>query len=148
MRYLIIIIVLASACFLIAQTAEDYFHIGAHQLLNSQLTKAHKTVSAGLQKDPNNADLKRLLAIIEKELQEEEQQQQQDKQNDEQKEKEQKQEEQKQEQKQKSQEEKQKEEKKEDAEKMLKALLQKEKEEMKKEKEKMNVDRTKTGKYW
>ena len=41
-----------------------------------------------------------------------------------------------------------KEQKKEDAEKMLKALLQKEKEEMKKEKEKMNVDRAKSGKYW
>ncbi len=41
-----------------------------------------------------------------------------------------------------------KEKKKKDAEKILKALLQKEKEEMKKEKEKMNVDKTKTGKYW
>jgi len=83
----------------------------------------------------------------EKEKQEQ-QQQQQDKQDDEQKEKQQKQEEQKQDEKQKSQEQKLKEQKKEDAEKMLKALLQKEKEEMKKEKEKMNVDRTKTGKYW
>jgi len=77
-----------------------------------------------------------------------EQQQQQDKQDDEQKEKQQKQDEQKQDEKQKSQEQKLKEQKKEDAEKMLKALLQKEKEEMKKEKEKMNIDRTKTGKYW
>ena len=65
-------------------------------------------------------------------------QQQQDKQDDEQQEKQQKQDEQK----------KDEEQKKEDAEKMLKALLQREKEEMKKEKEKMNVDRTKTGKYW
>jgi hypothetical protein len=38
--------------------------------------------------------------------------------------------------------------KKEDAEKMLKALLQKEKEEMKKEKQKLNVDKSKSGKYW
>lgn len=76
------------------------------------------------------------------------QQQQQEKQDDKQKEKQQKQDEQKQDEKQKSQEQKLKEQKKEDAEKMLKALLQKEKEEMKKEKEKMNVDRTKTGKYW
>ncbi len=84
----------------------------------------------------------------EKEKQEQQQQQQQDKQDDEQKEKQQKQDEQKQDEKQESQEQKLKEQKKEDAEKMLKALLQKEKEEMKKEKEKMNVDRTKTGKYW
>lgn len=83
----------------------------------------------------------------EKEKQEQ-QQQKQEKQDDEQKDKQQKQEEQKQDEKQKSQEQKLKEQKKEDAEKMLKALLQKEKEEMKKEKEKMNVDRTKTGKYW
>ena len=79
---------------------------------------------------------------------EKQEQQQQDKQDEEQKDKQQKQEEQKQDEKQKSQEQKLKEQKKEDAEKMLKALLQKEKEEMKKEKEKMNVDRTKTGKYW
>ncbi len=78
----------------------------------------------------------------------EQQQQQQEKQNDEQKEKQQKQDEQKQDEKQKSQDQKLREQKKEDAEKMLKALLLKEKEEMKKEKEKMNVDRTKTGKYW
>ena len=79
---------------------------------------------------------------------EQKQQQQQDKQDDNQKEKQQKQDEQKQDEKQKSQEQKLKEQKKEDAEKMLKALLQKEKEEMKKEKEKLNVDRTKTGRYW
>ena len=41
-----------------------------------------------------------------------------------------------------------KDQKKEDAEKMLQALLQKEKEEMKKEKQKMNVDKAKRGKYW
>ena len=85
----------------------------------------------------------------EKEKQEEEQQQdKQENKNDEQEEKQQKQEEQKQDEKQKLQEQKMKEQKKEDAEKMLKALLQKEKEEMKKEKEKMNVDRAKSGKYW
>ena len=83
----------------------------------------------------------------EKEKQEQ-QQQKQEKQDDEQKDKQQKQEEQKKDEKQKSQEQKLKEQKKEDAEKMLKALLQKEKEEMKKEKEKLNIDRTKTGKYW
>ena len=43
---------------------------------------------------------------------------------------------------------KEEEKKKEDAEKILKALLQKEKEEMKKEKQKMNVDKEKKGKYW
>jgi len=84
----------------------------------------------------------------EKDKQEQQQQQQEDKQDDEQKEKQEKQDEQEQDEKQKSQEQKLKEQKKEDAEKMLKALLQKEKEEMKKEKEKLNVDRTKTGKYW
>ncbi len=84
----------------------------------------------------------------EKEKQEQQQQDKQEEQNDEQEEKQQKQDEQKQDEKQKSEEQKMKEQKKEDAEKMLKALLQKEKEEMKKEKEKMNVDRTKTGKYW
>lgn len=84
----------------------------------------------------------------EKDKQKQQQQQQQDKQDDDQKEKQEKQDEQKQDEKQKSQEQKLKEQKKEDAEKMLKALLQKEKEEMKKKKEKMNVDRTKTGKYW
>lgn len=76
------------------------------------------------------------------------QQQQQDKQEDQQKDEQQKQDEKKQDEQQKSQEQKLKEQKKEDAEKMLKALLQKEKEEMEKEKQKMNVDRTKTGKYW
>ncbi|NQT64725.1 MAG: tetratricopeptide repeat protein [FCB group bacterium] len=76
------------------------------------------------------------------------QQQQQDKQEDQQKDEQQKQDEKKQDEQQKSQEQKLKEQKKEDAEKTLKALLQKEKEEMEKEKQKMNVDRTKTGKYW
>jgi len=41
-----------------------------------------------------------------------------------------------------------KDQKKEDAEKMLNALLAKEKEEMKKEKMKMNVDKAKKGRYW
>ena len=76
----------------------------------------------------------------EKKEQQKDQQQQQD---DQQKQQQDKQEQQKQE-----QQDMKKDQKKEDAEKMLKALLQKEKEEMKKEKEKLNVDRTKTGKYW
>lgn len=82
------------------------------------------------------------------EKEKQDQQQQDNKQDDKQEEKQQKQDEKQQDEKQKSQEQKLKEQKKEDAEKMLKALLQKEKEEMKKEKEKLNVDRTKTGRYW
>ncbi len=96
------------------------------------------------QQNKDNSDDKK-----DKDKQEQKQQQQkQDQKDDKKQEQQQKQDEQKQDEKQKSQEQKLKEQKKEDAEKMLKALLQKEKEEMKKEKEKMNVDRTKTGKYW
>lgn len=80
----------------------------------------------------------------EKKEQQKDQQQQQDQQDDQQKQKQEEKEEQKQEQ----QQDMKKDQKKEDAEKMLKALLQKEKEEMKKEKQKMNVDKAKHGKYW
>jgi len=57
-------------------------------------------------------------------------------------------EEQKENQEQKKQQQMKKDQEKEDAEKMLNALLAKEKEEMKKEKMKMNVDKAKKGKYW
>ncbi|MDO9577206.1 MAG: tetratricopeptide repeat protein [Candidatus Cloacimonadales bacterium] len=83
----------------------------------------------------------------------EKQQQQQNQQDQEKKEKQKqeqmkKDEEQKPEEQQKTKEQKAEEKEKEDADKILKALLQKEKEEMKKEKQKMNVDKEKKGKYW
>lgn len=82
----------------------------------------------------------------------EKQQQQQGQQNEdeEQQEKQQQQQEQKSEEQnqQERQQLKEEERKKEDAEKILNALLQKEKEEMKKEKQKLNIDREKKGKYW
>jgi Ca-activated chloride channel homolog len=89
----------------------------------------------------------------EKDKQDQQQQQKQDeqKQDEKQEEKEQQQQEEEKSEEQKQQKKQQMKEeakKKEDAEKILKALLQKEKEEMKKEKQKMNVDKEKTGKYW
>lgn len=86
----------------------------------------------------------------------EDQQQQQDQQQKDEEKKEQKQQQEKKEEnkdqqpqeERKSEKQKAEEKKKEDAEKILKALLQKEKEEMKKEKQKMNVDKAKEGKYW
>ncbi len=81
------------------------------------------------------------------EEQQNQQQDQKEKQEQQDKKQEQK-EEQKENQKQKKQQQMKKDQKKEDAEKMLNALLAKEKEEMKKEKMKMNVDKAKKGKYW
>ena len=81
------------------------------------------------------------------EEQQNQQQDQKEKQEQQDKKQEQK-EEQKENQEQKKQQQMKKDQKKEDAEKMLNALLAKEKEEMKKEKMKMNVDKAKKGKYW
>lgn len=83
--------------------------------------------------------------------QQQQQQQQQGDQKDEQKQDQQQQQQQQQEQQnqQQSQQQKMKEtQEKKDAEQLLEALLAKEKEEMKEEKRKMNVDKTKSGKYW
>ena len=147
-------------------------NLGNVKFLQKDYKNAIKNYRDALVQDPQNSDARYNYELAAKMLQrqqeqkqkheqnkddnedeneekdKQEQQQQQEKQDDEQKQEQQKQDEQKQDEKQKSQEQKLKEQKKEDAEKMLKALLQKEKEEMKKEKEKMNVDRTKTGKYW
>ena len=148
-------------------------NLGNVKFMQQDYKNAIKNFRDSLVEDPNNLDARynyelaaRMLQRQQEQKQQQEQnqddnekkdeendkqkqqQQQQDKQDDEQKEQQQKQEEQKQDEKQKSQEQKMKEQKKEDAEKMLKALLQKEKEEMKKEKEKIEVDRSKTGKYW
>lgn len=79
--------------------------------------------------------------------QQNQQQDQKEKQEEQDKKQEQKQD-QKENQEQKKQQQMKKDQKKEDAEKMLNALLAKEKEEMKKEKMKMNVDKAKKGKYW
>ncbi|MCF7793286.1 MAG: tetratricopeptide repeat protein [Candidatus Cloacimonetes bacterium] len=91
----------------------------------------------------------------ENEDQQKQQQQQQDQQKKDEEKKDQQQQQKKEENKdqqpqeeQKTEKQKAEEKKKEDAEKILKALLQKEKEEMKKEKQKMNVDKAKEGKYW
>lgn len=86
-----------------------------------------------------------------KDDQKQQQQQQQGDQKDEQKQDQQQQQQQQQEQQnqQQSQQQKMKEtQEKKDAEQLLEALLAKEKEEMKEEKRKMNVDKTKSGKYW
>ncbi len=89
----------------------------------------------------------------EEQKQQEQQQSEQNDQQDEQQEQKQQQkreekEEQQSQEEQTSEQQKAEEKKKEDAEKILRALLQKEKEEMKREKEKMNVDKVKEGKYW
>jgi len=147
-------------------------NLGNVKFMQQDYKNAIKNFRDALVEDPNNLDARynyELAARMLQRQQEQQQQQQQNqddnekkdeekdqqkqkqqqnKQDDGQKEKQQKQDEQKQDEKQKSQEQKMKEQKKEDAEKMLKALLQKEKEEMKKEKEKVEVDRSKTGKYW
>ena len=145
-------------------------NMGNVKFLQKDYKNAIKNFRESLIEDPQNTDARYNYELAAKMLQRQQQQKQQqdknkndqdkkdeeknkqkqkqDKQDDEQKEQEQKQDEQKQDEKQKSQEQKMKEQKKEDAEKILKALMQKEKEEMQKEKEKMNVDRTKTGKYW
>ena len=134
-------------------------NLGNVKFLQKDYKNAIKNYRDALVEDPTNLDARYNYELAARMLQRQQEQKQKQEQNkddenkddenkDEEKEKQIKQDEQKQDEKQKSQEQKLKEQKKEDAEKMLKALLQKEKEEMKKEKEKMNVDRTKTGRYW
>jgi len=140
-------------------------NMGNVKFLQKDYKNAIKNFRESLIEDPQNTDARYNYELAAKMLQRQQQQKQQQDKNkndqdkkDEEKNKQkqkqdkqdeqQKQEEKKQEDSKKSQEQKMKEQKKEDAEKILKALMQKEKEEMQKEKEKMNVDRTKTGKYW
>ena len=131
-----------------AQTAEYYFYSGSQQYIHSKFEEALENVKKGLSIDPNNKKLLKLWEKINEELMKQKQDQdQQSKGNEDQKKKD---EEKKNEQQsgQQKKERMKKDKKEEDAEKMLKALLQKEKEEMKKEKQKLNVDKTKSGKYW
>ncbi len=139
-------------------------NLGNVKFLQKDYKNAIKNYRDALVEDPGNIDARHNYELAARMLQRQQEQKQQQEQNkdnqdekDEEKEKQKqkqkqqqddKQDDQKKNEQQKQDEQKLKEQKKEDAEKMLKALLQKEKEEMKKEKEKMNVDRTKTGKYW
>ncbi len=93
-------------------------------------------------KDEQNKDQEK------KEKQQNQDQEKKEQEKQEQKQDQQKSEEQKKQEQKLKQEQAKKDEKKKDAEKMLNALLQKEKEEMKKEKAKMNTDKAKKGKFW
>jgi tetratricopeptide (TPR) repeat protein len=147
-----------------------YQNLGNIKFQQQDFKNALKHYRNALIENPDNEDARFNYELASRYLQQQQQQQQQqnqdDKNKEEKKEKQKSQEEKKeQEQKQDQQQQKQKDEeeqktekqkqeqmkkdkKKEDAEKMLKALLQKEKEEMKKEKQKLNVDKSKSGKYW
>ena len=148
-----------------------YQNLGNIKFQQQDFQNAIKYYRNALIENPDNEDARFNYELASRYLQQQQQQQQnqddknkeekKDKQKsqEEKKEQEQKQEQQQQQQKKQKDEEEQKTEKqkqeqikkdkkKEDAEKMLKALLQKEKEEMKREKQKLNVDKSKSGKYW
>lgn len=148
-----------------AQDAENFFHRGANSFINSQLDQATQIVDEGLFQFPNDAKLNELKQTLEEEKEKQKQQQQQQQQNQEQKEEEQDQEPQEQEpqqeQEQQEQEQQQEEPKpqdgkeieskeisKEDAEKILKALAQKEKELLKDFKKKKLKDSATHDKDW
>src|SRR5690554_2369594 len=152
-----------------AQTVEEYFHGAANAFINADMQNALETVDRGLSQYPNNDNLSQLKRLIEEEEKEKQQQQQNQQQSSEQQEEEnQDQEEQEQEQTSEQEEQEQKEASKqneedannqpedieegedlipneiskEDADKILKALAQKEKDllkEFKKPKSKANT---------
>ncbi|MCF7858212.1 MAG: tetratricopeptide repeat protein [Candidatus Cloacimonetes bacterium] len=142
------------------ERSEALQNLGNVKFKQKDYKNAIKYYRDSLIEDPENADARHNYELTARMLQKQQQQKQEsdqnkdnddkDQENDQknkpgdQQEEKQKQEEKKQQ----TQEQKMKEQKKEDADKMLKALLQKEKEEMKKQKQKMNIDRSKTGKYW
>ncbi|MEP1152489.1 MAG: hypothetical protein ABJH08_12235 [Balneola sp.] len=147
-----------------AQDADSFFHNGANSFINSQLDQATQIVDEGLYQYPNDAKLNALREKLEEEKDKQKQQQQQQQQNQEQNEEEQEQEEQEQQQEQEQQEQEQqqqeepkpqdgeeidsKEISKEDAEKILKALAQKEKELLKDFKKKKLKDSATHDKDW
>lgn len=118
-----------------------------YELASRMLQQQQQQQNNQQQQDKNKEEKKE---NEEQQQQQQNQQQQQQKQNDEKKEQQNKEKnnEKSPQEEQKSEKLKAEEKKKEDAEKILKALLQKEKEEMKKEKQKMSVDKAKSGKYW
>lgn len=160
-----------------AQTADDYFHSGAQSYINADLQSAITQVQEGLNQFPNDPKLNSLLQKLEEEQEKQQQQQQQqqqnqenqeqqeqDQQNQEQQEQEQSEEEQEQEQEQEqnegqNNEQDQPEEQegkpqdarelsKEEAEKILKALAQKEKELLKEFKKQKKSDAATHDKDW
>lgn len=149
-----------------AQSADEFFHGAANAFINADMQKALETVERGLSQYPNNSNLSQLKRLIEEEREKQQQQQQSQQQNSEQQEENKDQQEQEQTSEQDEQEQKeaskQNEENasnqpedieegedlipneisKEDAEKILKALAQKEKDllkEFKKPKSKANT---------
>lgn len=144
-----------------AQDAENFFHRGANSFINSQLDQATQIVDEGLFQFPNDAKLNALKKTLEEEKEKQKQQQKQQ-QNQEQKEEEQKPQEQEPQEQEKEKEQKQQEEpkpqdgqeieskeiSKEDAEKILKALAQKEKELLKDFKKKKLKDSATHDKDW
>jgi membrane protein involved in colicin uptake len=159
-----------------AQDAESYFHRGANSYINSQLNQAIQIVDEGLFQYPNDSKLNSLKQKLEEEKEKQQQQQQnQQNQNQDQQEQEQDQQEQNQDQQQENQEQNEdqqqdqeqgegaeenepkpqegkevnsKEISKEDAEKILKALAQKEKELLKDFKKKKSKDSATHDKDW
>ncbi|MCK4655158.1 MAG: tetratricopeptide repeat protein [Candidatus Cloacimonetes bacterium] len=137
--------------------SKAYQNLGNVKFQQKDLKNAINNYRNALIEDPANEDARynyELTARLMNRQQQQKQQSKDDKEKkDEQKEQQQQDQQQKEEKKEKEQEQQMKEQqkkdqKKEDAEKMLKALLQKEKEEMKKEKAKLNIDKAKKGKYW
>jgi len=156
--------------------SETFHNLGNIKFQQQDYKEAIKQFRNALIQDPANSDARYNYELASRFLQQQQDQQQQQQQGDKNEEQEkdqdqneqqqqdqseeQKEEQQKQQQKQQEDQQKQEknqeqqqqmkqdEKKKEDAEQMLKALLQKEKEEMKKEKQKLNIDKSKSGKYW
>mgnify|MGYP005810344033 CR=1 FL=1 len=144
-----------------AQDAESFFHRGANAYINSQLNQAIQTVDEGLFQFPNNTKLNELKQKLEEEKEKQEQQEQEQEkqeQNEEQQQEEQQEQKQDQEEGEGSEENEPKPEEgeeidskeisKEDAEKILKALAQKEKELLKDFKKKKSKDSATHDKDW
>ncbi len=154
MKYLLFtVLFLASSSLAIAQSADSYFHGGAKSYINADLQGAINQVQQGLAQYPNDSKLNELLQKLEEEKEKQEQQQQQNQENQDQQEQDQEQQQQEQEQQEGEQEQNEDQEQqegeqneqtepqekdgqeqqpreisKEEAEKILKALAQKEKE--------------------
>lgn len=149
-----------------AQTADDYFHSGAQSFIGADLETAISQVQQGLVQYPNNPKLNALMQKLQEEKERQQQQQQnqeQQQQQSEQQQNEEQEQENKEQQKQESEGENQEDQdpremnpedlqsqqiSKEDAEKILKALAQKEKELLKEFKKKKSDGSAKHDKDW
>lgn len=129
--------------------SKAYQNLGNVKFQQKDLKNAINNYRNALIENPSNEDARYNYELTARLMNRQQQQKQQSKDDKEKKDEQKEQQQQDQQQKKdEEQEQQKKDQKKEDAEKMLKALLQKEKEEMKKEKAKLNIDKAKKGKYW